>query len=728
MSKKILFLSMAIIIASSILITDVKAGVGTAPDLAVTSIGAYKSLLFDPFPQIDITYQVNMGDSVLVKANIKNIGTANSNDMTIKTYIINSLSSEEKMIASQNYSLADGSGGSVPPGSSIDYKYNIDASNFIEGKNSIIIKVIDNTVQNSSIDVYSESNLDNNQASLSIAVYKPSIAQPPSENCEVYTYQDKYYGGNQMCIDNIWVKGVYFIAKDQTSSFQSYWSESILNVLGQIKSFYENQFDNKIKITIDNTPIVIYGEKDIGDYNYSSIAQEVYNKVSVNFPIGNYFIDIQTYVVDGANGVNGNNLYTGSIFINNKVGSINQSGWLNPESLGTVTTKYGTDYSGYLGSAHEFGHSLGIPHPWEEELNKDSKGNIINPTYGNDEIGSIMSYNGLKGPLIPNSFIRTQVKQKMMVQSSIQPSITNVTGPSSLRVGEMGTWQITINYPVSTMEKLSFYTTWGDEQTPLIPPSYIGPNTASGADDGAKFNHVFNSNGIYNLTFTIVNPANQSAKANFVVKVSVNENFLPDTQIGQITTNANLLSNDKMADILAELQVLRDTVKEQQTQIKYLNSLVKDVSALSQKTQDALNNFITYGVDSNTQKLGAGERAAVINSYKAAFDKLPQTEAELADVIKIANGRWPSITNQDAENQAKAQFLKIYKRTADMNDANDNAAVTVMAYGLRQKAENRNLNSEKAGIKIFKAIYGHTPNSTEDWNIMQAITYSGASR
>jgi len=150
--------------------------------------------------------------------------------------------------------------------------------------------------------------------------------------------------------------------------------------------------------------------------------------------------------------------------------------------------------------------------------------------------------------------------------------------------------------------------------------------------------------------------------------------------------------------------------------------------AKHQNSQDALNNFITYGVDANTQKLGAGERAAVINSYKAAFNKLPETEAELADVIKIANGRWPSITNQTAENQAKAQFQKIYKRIADMNDASDNAAVTIMAYGLRQKAENRNLNSEANGIKIFDAIYGHNPASTEDWNIMQAVTYSGASR
>ena len=44
------------------------------------------------------------------------------------------------------------------------------------------------------------------------------------------------------------------------------------------------------------------------------------------------------------------------------------------------------------------------------------------------------------------------------------------------------------------------------------------------------------------------------------------------------------------------------------------------------------------------------------------------------------------------------------------------------------QAENRNLESEKKGIVTFKNIYGHTPKETEDWNIMQAITYSGSTR
>ena len=201
-----------------------------------------------------------------------------------------------------------------------------------------------------------------------------------------------------------------------------------------------------------------------------------------------------------------------------------------------------------------------------------------------------------------------------------------------------------------------------------------------------------------------------------------------DSQITQISANSKKLYENNSDQILSELKLLRDTVKEQQNEIKYLKSMANDLKNVSETMKNAINDFVTYGVDSNTVKLGAGERAAVINSYKAAFDKLPQTEAELNDTIKIANGRFPSVTSNKAEQLAKEQFYKIYNRVADMNNANDAAAIKVMAYGLRQKAENRNLNSEKAGIKIFKAIYGNTPKTTEDWNTMQAITYSGATK
>lgn len=246
-------------------------------------------------------------------------------------------------------------------------------------------------------------------------------------------------------------------------------------------------------------------------------------------------------------------------------------------------------------------------------------------------------------------------------------------------------------------------------------------------DNGNELDELNESNNNYSSIITIDN--NYPGTVNSTVTSNTADETTKTTvRTTEAAISANRLYDDKLSEVLAELKQLRDTVKEQATKIKYFESLTNNVEKLSAKMETAINNFITYGADTNTQKLGTGERAAVMYSYKNAFDKLPETEAELADAIKIANGRWPSITNQDAENKAKEQFKKIYKRAADMNNANDNAAVTVMAYGLRQKAENRNLNSETAGIKIFKAIYGHTPSSTEDWNIMQAITYSGASR
>ena len=201
-----------------------------------------------------------------------------------------------------------------------------------------------------------------------------------------------------------------------------------------------------------------------------------------------------------------------------------------------------------------------------------------------------------------------------------------------------------------------------------------------------------------------------------------------DAMIKNIENYAEKLANDRLDEILAELKEFRDLVREQQAQIKYLSSLMVDMDKLTSRMQSAVQNFITYGVDANTRRLGAGERAAVVHSYKVAFDKLPENDEELADAIKIANGRWPTKTNREAEDRAKTHFKYVYKRDADMSESKDNAAVTIMAYGLRQRAENRNLDSEKNGIKIFEAIYNYHPSSTKDWNLMQAITYSGASR
>jgi hypothetical protein len=61
-----------------------------------------------------------------------------------------------------------------------------------------------------------------------------------------------------------------------------------------------------------------------------------------------------------------------------------------------------------------------------------------------------------------------------------------------------------------------------------------------------------------------------------------------------------------------------------------------------------------------------------------------------------------------------------------MNDPKDNAAVTVIAYGLRPA--NRNMESEKKAINIYHSIFKKSPSEAQDWDLVRAIAYSGASR
>ncbi len=188
------------------------------------------------------------------------------------------------------------------------------------------------------------------------------------------------------------------------------------------------------------------------------------------------------------------------------------------------------------------------------------------------------------------------------------------------------------------------------------------------------------------------------------------------------------LNENKIDDILSGINETKNKTKEQEYEVKYLTDFSSDFKTVTYNIKQAIRNFITYGVDKNTQKLGAGERVAVLNSYKEVFNKIPENETDLSDILKISNGNWPSRRNIEKEREMKDKFIEIYKRIPDMNNQNDNAAITIMTYGLKQKAKNRNLESEKNGIKTFKNIFNKNPKTTQDWNVMQAITYSGAKR
>lgn len=146
---------------------------------------------------------------------------------------------------------------------------------------------------------------------------------------------------------------------------------------------------------------------------------------------------------------------------------------------------------------------------------------------------------------------------------------------------------------------------------------------------------------------------------------------------------------------------------------------------LNDQAKFAIARYIQNGTGSSL-RLGAGERAGTINSFKTAFNKLPLTLADWQDVIKIANGRWLAQTNAKAESRAKTSFAKIYLRQPDQNNKKDANAIMVAAYGLRPL--NRNMKSEKFAIATFKDIYGHGPANPADWDLVRTIAYSGTKR
>lgn len=148
--------------------------------------------------------------------------------------------------------------------------------------------------------------------------------------------------------------------------------------------------------------------------------------------------------------------------------------------------------------------------------------------------------------------------------------------------------------------------------------------------------------------------------------------------------------------------------------------------------------YITYGTPT-TLKIGAGERAGVLNSYIAACGKVPSTQDQWADLLKIAGGRFPTGACDLTKERAGTNFKRVYKRDARKDNANDQAALTIMQYGLlpvkavkagEQAAivPNRDTQKEKQAILAFKKIFGFYPSAATAWNVVRAIAYSGTQR
>jgi len=267
------------------------------------------------------------------------------------------------------------------------------------------------------------------------------------------------------------------------------------------------------------------------------------------------------------------------------------------------------------------------------------------------------------------------------------------------------------------------------------PESYLA--LSQGADGGLEKDNAYEANRIWTTSYAI--PAIQSKPwlnimQNFSKQATVVSpaGLTAEIKAAKDKIASSTLENLDIASSSPEVLITASSTEnlfQAKTKVLAVKNAVASAEWLAEVAIEAnriisgqVRDFVVEGTK-NTVKLGSGERAGVLNSYKSAFGKSPKTQAEWEDVIRISNNQLPIATKSAAEIKAKMEFRKIYRREADPKNSNDQAAINMMIYGLRP--DKRDLNSERAGIRIFVGIYKCLPVSAFDWDTVRAIAYSG---
>ena len=194
-----------------------------------------------------------------------------------------------------------------------------------------------------------------------------------------------------------------------------------------------------------------------------------------------------------------------------------------------------------------------------------------------------------------------------------------------------------------------------------------------------------------------------------------NQDWLTTNNYGSLVKDF-LNYPDKVKERLAE-----DERKKQE--VLRAAELIKN--SQSREFQLRLDSYLKYGADANSVKFSKKERQLILDNFTIAYGHEPSDESEWQDLMRINNGYWPSKVSPVAEDKAKQDFKKIFKRAPNLNNAGDKHAVKLLAYDIRQRPEQRSLGKEKKAIVKFKKIFNRLPANSADWKIIRVLAYGG---
>jgi len=97
-------------------------------------------------------------------------------------------------------------------------------------------------------------------------------------------------------------------------------------------------------------------------------------------------------------------------------------------------------------------------------------------------------------------FFNSPVNAMTQVNLNLAPSISGISAPTILEVGETGTWKVKASDPQNGT--LDYSVDWGD-----VTSQAFAKSTTSAFVQTATFTHAYPNAGTYNITFTVTNNA-----------------------------------------------------------------------------------------------------------------------------------------------------------------------------------------------------------------------------